>query len=193
MHYKAAVVLDGRNGFGNKALEEALAPFEEYDGIRDFDRGLLVFNPVDCTEEEAKYYERDPITGKPGYYVNPNGRWDSWELWRGCPVGEGGVAKPEDLEAEDGEARKKAEAFWDGCVEVKDPDKYVGQLFKAGYGSKDAFAYSKSHYVPFAFVDEDGKWHDQDSGVSKFIDEWKAMIQRLKGTNAVLVMVDYHI
>lgn len=197
MHYKAAVVIDGGKGFRIEALEKALAPFEEHDGIRDFDKRFLTFHPVDCREGDAKYYEKDPVTGEPGYYVNPNGKWDSWELWRGCPIGHEGFATPEDLDEEDADARMGAMEQWHFCFE--DGTKYNfnrqqrREYMRSHYGSKESFVYYQSHYIPFAFIDEDGKWHDQDSGLPGFIGEWEAMVKRLKGADCVIVMVDCHI
>lgn len=207
MHYYVAVVLNGEKLHASDSLIKALAPFQEYDGRKDFDRRFLVFSLVDCTEEEAKEegYEKDPATGQYGYWHNPNSRWDWWRIQGDYGVGENGVARPEDFEAEDEEARGEAEDYWHGYVEGKSPEKYGRQLFNARYflnalGPKEVYAYVRSHKVPAAFVDENGEWHEGHWGGfyptaenSVYLEEWKAMIKRLKGTDAVLVMVNCHI
>lgn len=207
MHYIAAVVLNGEKLRDSDSLIKALAPFEEYDSREGFDRRFLVFEQVDCTEEEAEEegYEKDPATGKYGYWHNPNSRWDWWRLCENFPFGNRGIAEAKDFEAEDEKARRKAEDYWDGYVEGKAPEKYGRQFFNPRYyldlyGSKEVFAYAFSHEVPSAFVDENGEWHEGQWGATrktadsaKYLEEWKAMIKRLKGTDAVLVIVNCHI
>lgn len=142
-----------------------------------------------CKEALAPFEDR-------GDGVNLEAKFDSWRLIR-CA---------EASDREDPGAREAAEAFWDDYVEGKGRQRANGRhlpdprYFLCQYGSREIFAYIRSHCVPQAFVDEDGKWHEGHWGGfyptaenSVYLEEWKTMIKRLKVTDAVLVMVNCHI
>ena len=141
-----------------------------------------------CKEALAPFEDR-------GDGINLEAKFYSWRLI-GCA---------EASDREDPGAREAAEAFWDDYVEGKGRQRANGRqlpdprYFLCQYGSREIFAYIRSHGVPQAFVDEDGKWHEARFGAlsavdenSRYLREWKGMVGRLGGSNHVLAMVDCH-
>lgn len=171
-------------------------------------------------EEYHGYDERDPETGKYGYWENPNKKWDWWQVggrysnWFKTKDGRKvDDCQVKDLDrAPDEAARKKALRFWEIVVEgspllpgeEKPFNMYKPAYYLDQYGTKEEYANEQASDAPWAFITPDGVWHEKgamgwfacsdatkDSRQS-FAKEWEAAIAAAAPDDWV-VLVDCHI
>lgn len=128
--------------------------------------------------------EKDPETGKYGYWENPNRKWD-WYMVGGRFRGQvkatdGGVAKDEPTPYSNGNfdeaklgdliwerdefAASKADLEWRGWVDGEDVgirrSFWNGRYFIDHYGDKDTYILARSTMWWRAVITPDGKWHE---------------------------------
>lgn len=204
MHFDLAVVMDG-----TKTLEELLAPFDE----DTKDKAFLVFEPDDSArEDDADRYDRDPATGKLGYWQNPNSQWDWWFLCEKGSVARfkrrfapTGFVKPGDFARLTAIERWKWSRYWTVHVvegkPLEDHPFYKPDDFVRYYETRENFVETKCHKICWAFL-ENGVFHRSPihrfpkyaKAWKEYEREWKEMIERNKGREGVaLAIVDCHV
>ena len=168
-HYTVAVFTHTED-----EVDELLAPFNEV---------------VEPGSPYAEFTERedadvDPITGKKGYWHNPNARWDWYSIggrWAGKlklkkaeGVGTGvkccDTARVRDCDfSPDEEEYREAIRCWEIAVEgspmtEEEREKYVllykGEYYIQQFGSKENYAKQMSDFSTYAFITADGEWHE---------------------------------
>lgn len=171
--------VDGSRGYGPNThkvpdhLEKKHIPYKE------------TFPTFDDYMRDWNGEEKDPDTGKYGYWENPNAKWDWYQVggrWRGqvratC----GGVAKADQSPYENGcydlaklrnliwerdeAAAKRAENEWRSWVDGEDIEG-VGQSFWNSkyyiyqFGDREGYVLCESSMWWRAVVTPDGKWHE---------------------------------
>lgn len=191
-------------GMGYEKIEikfsELYPTFEEY--MKDF----------------CGYKERDPETGKYGYWENPNKKWDYWSERPRLKLKDGShaaTAKIKDIDfSPDPKQYEYAIRFWEINVEGQElkPDEnkmdffsiYKPEYYKEMYQSKEAYAEYKAKFKTWALITPDGKWHEQGSmgwwgfndatkdSTEKFMDLFEKTIQETD-PEFYLTIVDCHI
>ena len=135
-HFTVGVFIDPKRG---KKLEELLAPYQE-NNMEDCPKEYLEF--FECPAEDIEEYEehkdeyetldefmdkyhgykKDDITGKYGYWENPNAKWDWYTIggrWSNSIITKNGrkcdYAKLKDIDWDKIRENKKrnAEEIWD--------------------------------------------------------------------------------
>ncbi len=168
-HYTVAVFTHTED-----EVDELLAPFNEV---------------VEAGSPYAEFTERedadvDSITGKKGYWHNPNARWDWYSIggrWAGKlklkkaeGVGTGveccDTARVRDCDfSPDEEEYREAIRCWEIAVEgspmtEEEREKYVllykGEYYIQQFGSKENYAKQMSDFSTYAFITADGAWHE---------------------------------
>lgn len=129
--------------------------------------------------------ERDPETGKYGYWENPNRKWDWWMVggrWRGqVKATDGGVAKDDPTPYPNGgydqaklgnmiwdrdeAAAKRASDEWRSWVEGEeiegiDRPRWKKKYYVNQYGDRDGYVLCESTMWWRAVITPDGKWHE---------------------------------
>lgn len=123
------------------------------------------------------YDERDPDTGKYGYWENPNAKWDWWQIggrysnWFETKDGRKvSDCKVRDMDrTPDEAAREKALRFWEIVVEgspmrpgeEKPFNFYTPSYYLEQYGTKEEYAAEQAGDAPWAFITPDGVWHEK--------------------------------
>lgn len=150
-------------------LDSLLAPYSE-----NVEPGspYAVFEPN--TDSDV-----DPTTNQPGYWYNPDARWDWWcvggrfEGFRLLPEAAKRLGYDFDCEAlvsdidfsDDKQAYDEALSFWDHYVDGKPSEDgedhssfWKPEYYRERYGSRELFARSRASQKPYAFVTADGEW-----------------------------------
>ena len=164
-HFVVAVFSKtGREG----EVDHLLAPYQE-NNMGDCPSAYLRF--VDDED-----YDVDDIMGKPGYWENPNAKWDWYEVggrWSGLLVSHGKTGRR-------GCAANYAEDEFDSCLtseiewdEIKarrlkelEPYEdcfarkfYNPEYFSQLYPTEEAYIKSNTEFSTYAVVTPDGTWH----------------------------------
>lgn len=129
-----------------------------------------IYATFDEFMNDYKCAEKDRVTGKYGYWENPNAKWDWWDIggrfggWKGVAEG-----KVEDFDfTPDEDDYNKAIRFWELVVEgqpLKEDEKmpfniYKPEYFIKRYGDKETYATINSQFTTFAVITPDGEWHE---------------------------------
>lgn len=165
-HFSVAVVSKAPQD-----IEELLAPYQE-GGIGECPSEYLSFYPdEDC--------DIDDITGKKGCWINPNARWDWYEIggrWSNLLKLKNGKisssAKIKDIDfSRDDDKYKSALRFWEVAVEgyplhpSEDPKDFSvpfsPKYFRLQYKSKEEYASYISDFHPWALLTPDGDWYER--------------------------------
>ena len=168
-HYTVAVFTHTED-----EVDELLAPFNE---VVEPGSPYAEFNE----HEDA---DVDPVTGKKGYWYNPNARWDWYSVggrWAGqlkLKNAEGAgngieccdTARVRDCDfSPDEEDYREAIRCWEIAVEgspmtEEERKKYVlmykGEYYIQQYGTKENYARQMSDFSTYAFITADGEWHE---------------------------------
>lgn len=130
---------------------------------------------VDPGDEYAEFkedeeYDVDKITGRKGYWHNPNACWDWYSKGgRFCDslklkIGEFTTcARVVDCDfSHDQKAYAEAVARWEEIVERHNAEAsfWKPEYYTERYGTKERYAESCSSAAPYAFVTADGKWYE---------------------------------
>ena len=194
-------------------VESLLAPYNEW---------------VDQNSPYAEFMENedaelDAATGKRGYWYNPNARWDwytiggRWDsLLKLKNAGErSNSARVRDCDfSPDEEDYRKAARFWEIFVEelpCSDEEKqqyfnlYKKEYFIQQYGTKENYARHQAMFQTYAFISEDGEWHetgrmgwwgmdDATAGSREsYIRDFEANLEEAKEKDLFITIVDCHI
>lgn len=171
--------------------------------------------------EEYELEERDAKTNDYGYWSNPNGKWDWYEIGgrfrRTMPLKNGSkmaTAKIKDINFDrDDEVYEKEKRLWELVVEeqpLKEGEKeliiwYSKNFFTDNYESKYEYADRESRFKTFALLTPDGVWRERGKmlwfGVdarnkksnSDFEEAFKEIVEDPKYQDFYLVLVDCHI
>ena len=168
-HYTVAVFTHTED-----EVDELLAPFNE----------VVEAGSPYAEFKEDEDSDVDLVTGKKGYWFNPNARWDWYSIggrWAGQlkvknAEGVGKVvercdtARVRDCDfSPDEEDYREATRFWEIAVEgtpmtEEERKKYVlmykGEYYIQQYGTKENYARQMSDFSTYAFITADGEWHE---------------------------------
>lgn len=171
--------------------------------------------------EEYELEERDAKTNDYGYWSNPNGKWDWYEIGghfrRTMPLKNGTkitAAKIKDINFDrDDEVYEKEKRFWELVVEeqpLKEGEKepinwYSKSFYTENYESKYEYADRESRFKIFALLTPDGVWRERGKmlwfGIDTrnkesnrdFEEAFKEIVEDPKYQDFYLVLVDCHI
>ena len=111
-------------------------------------------------------YEKDPMTGKYGYWQNPNAKWDWYDEDGGRfrkyaeeLIGAQSIAVA-DIKFDADEHREAAEAWWQANMDADGKPKTPFALWENDGMNHDQFVESRAHVSFRAVVTPDGKWHE---------------------------------
>ena len=168
-HYTVAVFTHTED-----EVDELLAPFNE----------VVEAGSPYAEFKEDEDSDVDLVTGKKGYWFNPNARWDWYSIggrWAGQlkvknAEGVGKVvercdtARVRDCDfSPDEEDYREAIRCWEIAVEgspmtEEERKKYVlmykGEYYIQQYGTKENYARQMSDFSTYAFITADGEWHE---------------------------------
>ena len=143
----------------------------------DAEKIELHFKDIYATFEEFMEgygdYEKDEITGKYGYWENPNAKWDWWEIGGRYSYSYRKVdGKVKDYDfSPDEEDYKEAIRIWEIVVEgqplkegeempfINNPKYYTNK-----FNDKETFAKLSANFVTYAVITPDGEWHQNGVG-----------------------------
>ncbi len=179
------------------------------------------YSTFDEYMEEYELEERDAKTNDYGYWSNPNGKWDWYEIGgrykRMAPLKDGTkstIAKIKDINFDrDDEVYKKLKRFWELVVEeqpLKEGEKepmswYSKNFYTENYESKYEYADKESRFKTFALLTPDGVWLERGKvlwfGIdtrnkesnNDFEEAFKEIVEDPKYQDFYLVLVDCHI
>ena len=171
--------------------------------------------------EEYELEERDAKTNDYGYWSNPNGKWDWYEIGgrfrRIMPLKNGSkmtTAKIKDINFDrDDEIYEKEKRFWELVVEeqpLKEGEKepinwYTKEFYTSLYENKQEYADRESRFKIFALLTPDGVWRERGKmlwfGIdtrnkesnNDFEKAFKEIVEDPKYQDFYLVLVDCHI
>ena len=195
----------------NTAVDNALAPYyEEYDIDGEYAE-FTEYDEGDISPDDTP----DPITGKYGYWENPNAEWDWYVIggrWDGgIPTKDGGVnvARVKDIDWEiKQEELEECVDFWDNYVEGKGEYKdfvyWKPSHYKKLYGDVNTYVKATCQFNTFAVIDLEGRWHARGEmmffGIvnnEKNAEQWdlkyKEVFLDSVPEDTVVVLVDCHI
>ena len=159
----------------------------KYDFMTSKDEDKFIY-PDDSTKVKASFKEiystiekfakdwhgmedRDPATGKYGYWTNPNGKWDWYELggrWKNMlklktyHSSDSAMIKDIDFERMERDSQKKCEETWDSYVKLEESEKnftaYMNGISKED--TKESYIENNKKFSTFAVI-KDGKWYEK--------------------------------
>ena len=168
-HYTVAVFTHTED-----EVDELLAPFNE----------VVEAGSPYAEFKEDEDSDVDLVTGKKGYWFNPNARWDWYSIggrWAGQlklkkveDAGNGieccDTARVRDCDfSPDEKDYREAIRCWEIAVEgspmtEEERKKYVlmykGEYYVEQYGTKENYARHMSDFSTYAFITADGEWHE---------------------------------
>ena len=222
-HFSVGVFIEPKR---DKKLEDLLAPYQE-NNIGNCPKEYLEF--FECSEEIEEYekykdkyktldefmekcygYKKDDVTGKYGYWANPNAKWDWYTIggrWSNSIIRKNGYkcdyAKLKDIDWDKMRENKKrnAEEIWDSNPEGI--ERMLCGIEKDD--TKESYIKRESEFGTYAVITPDGKWHstgemgyfggssdtaeDREKWAKSFFDTFiKDADQEL-----ILVIVDCHV
>ena len=152
------------------------------------------------------FEERDPETGKYGYWENPNAKWDwyevggRWEKWARETIG-GTSIRVGDMRFDPTAERKKALRWWEENMEVETPDLFA--KMRTNGLSKEQYLEYSSRLSFHAVVTPDGQWHEVgkmgwwgiSSETAEDMEAWAGSFEEtyLTDPDLTLTVVDCHI
>lgn len=168
-HFSVAVITT--TGL-DQDVEKLLAPFQE-NNMGDCPKQYLEFVELKGDEIDEEYDEVDALTGKYGYWENPNAKWDFYRVGgRASGIlklktgGTANVAKINDLDLSmDKEAYNDAIRFWkvevEGIPKKDDEDffnMYGPSYYIDRFGTKENYATDRATFKTFAMLLPTGEW-----------------------------------
>lgn len=164
-HFTVAVITKTGE---TEACEKLLAPFQEN-------------NMGDCPQKYLEFYEDedceiDELTGKKGYWENPNRKWDWYEIggrWSGLLKLKSGksvdTAQIKDLDLSmDKKVYDEAIRFWEVVVEgltKKDGEEFFNmwkpKYYIERYETKEKYATDQATFSTVAMLMPNGKWFEK--------------------------------